>query len=157
MRHLEALRPYLGFLSEHTIRTLWEFCNRRRFLSWRCKNLDSRLSSKLREKLGLDDIALLSELDGYAEWDLDWASMDYWLERFDERGDPPSRWKQILTVWLRDKESLKALEIASHCLVLRGKRTDLSLLEASRITSNDPRLTELIENTRFALFRRTLE
>jgi hypothetical protein len=155
-RHLEALRPYLDLLSDHTIEMLWFFCNNRRFFSWRRKYLDPLLSPEPRGKLGLEDAALFSELDRYAE-DEPWANMNHWLELFDRRGDPPDRWKRILTGWLQERKSLAALKVASYCLILRGERKDFSLLEAAGLSTEDSQIATMIEDTRFALFRRTLE
>jgi hypothetical protein len=51
---------------------------------------------------------------------------------------------------------MATLRIASYCLILRGERRDLSLLEAAGLPVYDPKVAT-IEDTRFALFRRTLE
>jgi hypothetical protein len=156
-RNLEAFRPYLELLSDRRLETFWSFCNRRRLFSWRRRNLDPLLSTKAREKLGLDDTGLFSELDRHAKTELGWASMDHWLEHFDPRGDPPDRWKRILVQWLQERKSMAALKVASYCLVLRGERKDLSLLEVAVLPAEDPQFATMIEGTRFALFRRTLE
>jgi hypothetical protein len=155
LRHLNALQPYLGLLEEDTLKGLWRFCNRRRLFSWRRKNLDSILSDKLRQELGLEDNALISQLELLARGNE--ADGESWLEDFERRGDPVDRAKDLLARWLRERRSLEALRITGHCLALIGTRKDLVLLEAADLSSEDPQVAEVIKDTRFAIYRRTLD
>ncbi len=52
---------------------------------------------------------------------------------------------------------MAALKVASYGVILRGERNDMSLLEAAGFPTEDSQVATMIEDTRFALFRRTLE
>ena len=155
-RHLEALQPYLDLLEDSTVEALWKFCNRRKLFSWRQKHLDPLLNLELRNKLGLENAALCAELDRYAAEDVSSIHMEYWVERFEERGYPIQRAKEILARWLQERQTVEALTIVGRCLALIGKRGDLVLLEDSGLPAGDPRVAEILSDTWFEVCRRTL-
>ena len=58
IEHLEAVVPYLGYMTERALVSLWVACNRRRWFAWRRDNLDARLgywsgSSEVRYRITL--------------------------------------------------------------------------------------------------------
>jgi hypothetical protein len=153
----EAVQPYLALLGEYAVQEFWLFCQRRRRLSWRHKYLEPLLSPALREQFGLEEEALFSELDRYAVKDAHQVMLEHWLEKFAQRGDPPDRWRRILADWLRKRGTISALKTAGKCLTLNGNRRDLALLETAGLSLDDHEVARIFEDTRFAVYRRTLD
>lgn len=157
LRHLEALQPYLELLDGNAVKALWYFCNRRKLFSWRRRHLDPLLTLELRQRVGLEDDGLLLELDSFASQSIASIHIERWVERFEERGDSTDRVKNLLVRWLHERRSVEALRIAGICLAFVGSRSDLTILEAVGLLNEGPRVMEVIEDTRFAICRRTLD
>lgn len=151
---LSAIEPYLDLLEEIPIGSLWTACNVDEFYEWRRANLDHRIPDKWRRREGTTDADLIAGLDETAQKDTHhWAF--YWLERFEERGDPPERALAIVRQWLANNTTIKAYEIAAECVMLRGRRSDLNILISPELPSGEE-VDAIYRNTRFAVFNRTL-
>jgi hypothetical protein len=151
---LNAIEPYLDLLGDSTIHSLWEACNVHAFHEWRRTHLDHRLTLQWSGRCGIDDLALFAELDQLATEDSRrWP--DFWLNQFDERGDPPDRALNIVRKWLAARRTLPALQIAAKCIALRGRRSDLEILDIAEAPAGTE-ADEIRQDARFAVFRRSI-
>ena len=148
-----AIAPYLDLLGDLSISMLWEECNNRGWFATRKKLLDSRLQSRLAQRIWNRDCAI-KELDSMVEED-----RQYWVDHWiDQHMKADVSWSEILATlmaWLDDRQSLEALEVVASAVARRGGRKDLSLLRNYEgIKENG--VKELILNTEFAVQRRTI-
>lgn len=151
---LSAIEPYLDFLEEMPISSLWTACNVDGFYEWRRTHLDHRIPEKWRRQQGTADADLIAALDDIAEKDAHrWPF--HWLEQFEERGDPPERALAIVRQWLANRTSMKAYEVAAECIVLNGRRSDVGILTAPEMPRGEE-ADAIYRDTRFAVFNRTL-
>jgi hypothetical protein len=125
---LDAILPYLDFLGEHDVHSLWSACNVDGFQEWRRKHLDARLSETWRPRCAVNDEDLFEELDRIAA-SAHRRAHHFWIERFEERGDPPGRPIQVVRKWLDARRTIEAFEVAASCVVEGGSREDLSVLK----------------------------
>lgn len=152
IEQIQALIPYLDYLSDSSIHQFWEVCNERGWIQLRREHLDSRLG-EWKERVGLDDLHLLSELDkeltyGRPYW------LDHWIDRHLGNGRSKEDIFAILKQWLRSKKCLKALQMAASIVIHAGTRKDIEILQEGGDPAGEA--TALIANTRFEIMRRTL-
>lgn len=153
IEQLEGLTPYLEEIDGRAIHAFWEACNERGWLKLRLEHLDSRLSGKWRAVSGLDDGDLFAELDRQLTHDRrQW--LDFWVERHIGNGRSIDSILDIVRRWLASHKNPKALEVAASIVIHVSGRDNVDLLNEG---SDQSRLAvEIIEDTRFAVFRRTL-
>lgn len=151
---LNAIEPYLDLLSDSTIHSLWGACNVHAFHEWRRRHLDHRLTQQWSGRCGVNDLALFAELDQLAT-DTNRGWPDFWLDQFDERGDPPDRALNTVKEWLAARRTLPALQIAAKCIALRGQRSDLGILDIPEAPTG-AEANEIRLDTRFAVYRRSI-
>ncbi|MCP8900943.1 hypothetical protein [Gilvimarinus xylanilyticus] len=149
---IQALIPYLDYLSESSIHQFWEVCNERGWIRLRREYLDSRLG-EWKERVGLNDLHLLAELDKELTYDRPhW--LDHWVDRHLDHGRSRENILAILKQWLRSNKSRKALQIAASIIIHAGTRRDIEILNAGGDQSGGA--AALIADTRFEIMRRTL-
>jgi hypothetical protein len=153
LHRLDSLIPYLSLLEQSTIRSFWDFCNRTGYYTWRRTYLDKVLSSEDRKREGLDTEGIYSSLD--AEANSTHPHSGYWLERVLQRGESVEWAVRVAVDWVRERRSLRAFQYAASIVVSAGTRADLGLLEIKDIEPASA-VKEIIANSRFALFRRSL-
>lgn len=153
IEQVEALIPYLNHIGEHAIYDFWELCNERGWTKLRRDHFDSRLVGMWRANASLDDNALFADLDRKLTYDrVPW--LDSWVKRHMNNGRSIESILNIVRQWLASNRTTKALEIAASIIVHAGTRTHIDLLSEE---SDQPELAkEIIADTRFAVFRRTL-
>lgn len=153
IEQVEGLVPYLDHAGELAIHLFWELCNERGWVKLRRDHLDSRLVGKWRTNAGLDDEALFADLDRELTYDrVPW--LDYWVERHMDNRRSIENILGIVRQWLASNKSPKALEIAASIIIHAGTRAHVDLLNEG---SDQSRIAlEIIEDTRFAVCRRTL-
>lgn len=152
-KQLAALEPYLDFLEETPIHSLWTACNVDGFFEWRRTHLDHCIPENSRHYQGTTDADLMAGLDEMAKnpnhWPFDW------IEQFEERGDPPERALAIVRQWLTSNSTIEAYELAAECVVARGQRSDVTILSSQRMPVGTE-AAAILRDARFAVFNRTL-
>ena len=152
LEQMEALVPYLDYLSEIDIQGLWRECNRNRWLEFRRTHLDA-LARASQKSSYWDDGRSLAELDravrdGSTFWARDW------VERFVKSGASADHMIGVVRKWLGDNEGITALEIASEIVVNCGSRTHLSVLEDHGERSAQARA--IVDNAIYSVRRRSM-
>lgn len=153
IEQVEALIPYLDHIGELAIHQFWELCNERGWVTLRRDYLDSRLAGQWRTSAGLDDEALVADLDRelhYAR--LPWLA--FWVDRHMNNGRGIENILNIVRQWLSSNRTSKALEIAASVIIHAGSRAHIDLLNKENDQSGEAK--NIIADTRFAVFRRTL-
>ncbi|WP_409524357.1 hypothetical protein [Nitrincola sp. MINF-07-Sa-05] len=152
IEQIQALIPYLDYLSDSSIHQFWEVCSEKGWIGLRREYLDSRLG-EWKERVGLDDCHLFAELDKELTYDRPhW--LDHWVDRHLGNGRSKEDIFAILKQWLRSKKCMKALQIAASVIIHAGTRRDIEILYEGDDQSGEA--VELIANTRFEIMRRTL-
>jgi hypothetical protein len=154
VEQVEALLPYLDDLDDMAIHDLWELCSNRGWMALRKAHLDARLTERWRVRSGLDDKLMMQDLDKEMSYDrTPW--MDRWVD--DHLGSGLSM-QDILRVarkWLQEKKTAKAMEVVSSIVTHAGRRADAEILLDG--SNGSAFADEIVVDTRFAIFRRTLE
>lgn len=156
-RRIDSLIPYLADLAPRTVYAFWQLCNERGWFAWRRSNLDPRLTDRWRQLVPTES-KLYSELDKIAsELKMVGAEhrIEYWLDRFIERGDSPDQAMKVVHDWMMGRQTLDALQVAAIAVVYAGRRTALSLLKVDDLEPKNA-VAAILANAQFALFRRTL-
>ena len=153
-KQLAALRPYLGLFSEADIVALWHACNEREWFDTRRELVDGHLKrpypvgkwDRRQTMLYLDKI-----IDSWNP-----LFLDGWVVDLLRSG---VLWRDILEVmigWLRCKGSLRALECVAAAVSAFGLRSDLVAIESFKNMA-PPQSHEIVEDTKFAVRRRSIE
>ena len=153
-KQLAALRPYLGLLSEADIVALWHACNEREWFDMRRELVDGHL--KRPYPVGKwDQRQAILYLDKIIDsWNP--LFLDGWVVDLLRSG---VLWRDILEVmigWLRCKGSLRALECVAAAVSAFGLRSDLVAIESFKNMA-PPQSHEIVEDTKFAVRRRSIE
>lgn len=148
----EALGPYLDYLDDHTIYTVWEQCNKRGWFDLRRKLFDPRLSNKYGRACRDEDQIISSldklVLDNRTHW------IDHQIENYLESGFSPAQIIDIIGQWLAVQKTFVALELAAMALIHVGRRQDLQLLNVP--IEPKEAANALRTDTVFAVKRRSL-
>lgn len=153
IEQVEALIPYLVYVGELAIHTFWELCNERGWKKLRREYLDSHLVGMWRTNAGLDDETLIAELDLELTHNRV-PLLDSWVERHMDNGRSIESILSVVRQWLALKRTPKALEIAASVITHAGTRAHIDQLNEGHDQSELAK--EIIADTRFAVFRRTL-
>jgi len=177
VRHLEALRAYLAVIDDHTLAEIVEFCAQRRNRSWSITNLAPEVTKRARS-LPAGCLELASYIERVrcehfpADEDLASAletieqnphshqisfAIERWCDGFERRGDPHSRWQEVLRNWLAAKPSLDRLAVVANAVIQSGGRGDLKLLQVPVDAHDCTSRAELIRRqAAYFVKRRTL-
>lgn len=151
-----ALIPYLHLLSSFDIDMLWEECNDHKWFDLCHKYFDTRLSERYSKRVFSlkNAITMLNERSG----DKSFFWLEYYIDDFLHTG---ATWEEIINAiktWAKAQKTEKALRILAAALEYRGTRKDLDIFEEFKdfefMSSTEAQ--QLIIDTRFAIFRRTI-
>lgn len=148
-----VLAPYLHLLSPMDLGILWKACNDHGWFTIRREILDDRLQSPFLEQRWDRDHAA-RELDKMiAKNRVVW--INYWIDNFLKSGVPWTEIIAMMTAWLDQRRSLKALQLVAAAVKHRGTREDL---DALRTYEGMPETAarQLITDTQFAVRRRSI-
>jgi hypothetical protein len=155
-RQLEAILPYLDLLSDHTLESLWWHCNEKRWFNYRRCHLDPRLTANQGRNCGFGREALYEKFDRYLgdKWS-PW-SIDHQIELSNKRGESWDDLLETLLAWLRERRTLKALEIVAHAIIWAGRRADLARVAEIEIDADPVDVRRILDRTDFQVSRRRL-
>jgi len=154
IEQVEALVPYLDYLSPRAIYTFWDLCNERGWLDFRRTHFDARLEGRWRELAQLDDSRCFTDLDEQcAEDRIHW--IDHWIDRYLKQGEQLDQIFCLLGMWLRERRTISALELVAAAIVHAGGHRHLDLLCVDGIEPVH-QAEEIVSDTRFSVSRRSL-
>lgn len=131
LAQVEALLPYLEYLSDFDIWDLGEICNKHGWYEFRRVHFDSRAPTQRRYRF-TDDSAAIAELNREHVSDHHiW--MDHWVDSFLAYGVSVDHVVDVLRRWLAQKNDAKALRIAADALVHIGRREFLEILNSAQL------------------------
>jgi hypothetical protein len=156
-QHLDNLLPYLNRLGEHELWHFAEECQRLGIPEWSYQHLRDLLSVEWRKRYHPSDDDLLKDLDKFSADKNGVWEVEYWLEDFDKRHDSKSRVLSIVDRWIASRPTVDCFKIAAACIQTIGTREDLSILDKYPIDGNSSVIAKIKENTRYFVFRRSLE
>ena len=151
---LIALKPYYERLPGMDIASLWHACNDRGWYDLRRDLVDMHLQPPY--PIGKWDSAkAMSRLDKMID-DRSFLFLDSWLRDLLRSGVLWSDVLESLIGWLECKGSLRALELVAAAVRTFGLRSDLAAIESFKCMA-PPRSGEIIEDTEFAVQRRSIQ
>lgn len=149
LTQMEALAPYLGYLSETDIANLWEICNERGWYAYRKTHLDQRLPPDGRNAIYLDEARAHASLDKEMS-QYPYVRISNWVDNFVVTGASLDTVMDLMGNWLAKQSDPKALSIVVDALVESGRRSHLPILnKASKIPAEARE--GMIEDTIFAV------
>lgn len=154
---LNSLIPYLDRLSESDLRGIMEECERLGIPEWSKKNVVN-LSDKCRRRYNPSDNDLMVDLDEMANDKYGVWRVSYWLEDFNKRNDSYERALRVIDNWLENSmRGYANFKIVAAVLKSVGRRNDINILYKHQSQNIATRvLCEIIEDTKFAIWKRTL-
>lgn len=154
IEQVEALIPYLDYLSPSVIHAFWDLCNERGWLDFRRTHLDQRLQGQWREIVNLDESEFFTHWDAeVAKNHIDW--IDIWFDRYLRQGERIENIFNLLRNWLSKRRTLSALEFVAAVIVHAGRRRDLDLLCVDGIEPAKE-AEAIVADTHFSVSRRSL-
>ena len=153
LSQMEALLPYLDYLSDLDIDSLWEACNENGWFDWRREHLDSR--AKLAGVPFVDAGAVAKELDNALAYEDPVFRLHYLGEKVLKAGVPLDALMGQVKDWLERHDEEKALHIAVDLVVGFGRRRHLALLQSHQ-SAKSRRGSAIIDGASFALRLRSL-
>jgi hypothetical protein len=150
---IQTLVPYLKYLQQHEISTLWDLCNEHGWYRVRQAHLDP-LIQKSGGAVYLDDIASMEALDKMAN-DNRFPWIDLWLENYAKTGVSTEAILGLFKRWLASRKTIESLRLMSQALSLIGRRDDLGILNVD-IEAEAQELDMLRCDTAFSVRRRIL-
>lgn len=154
---LNSLIPYLDRLSESELWEIVEACERLGIPEWGKKYVV--LNEDYRRRYNPSDNDLMIELNDMARNQHRLFSIDFWLRYFNSRNDGYERALRITDKWLEtSKRDCVSYEIAASVIKSVGDRKDINILYKYQTDNiSETMLCEIIEDTKFAVWKRTLE
>ena len=154
IEQVEALVPYLDYLSPMAIHKFWELCNEREWLAFRRAHLDVRLEGRWRDLTLLDESKFFADLDNeIAKGHIDWG--DIWINRYLSQHERLENIFNLLGSWLKERRTISALEFVAAVVIHAGGRRDLDLLCVDGIEPAKD-VKAIVADTHFAVRRRSL-
>lgn len=130
LRQLEALVPYLDFLSDLDIHTFWTHCNERGWFEFRKQFLDARLTGPWAELACLEEAQVFSAFHEAAYDNQSWR-LGITVKTLMEQGTTPEQILDLTAKWLRGEHKIEALEVAATIFDQVARRTDLPRLRST--------------------------
>ena len=174
LRHLEVLLPYLGRLSDITLSSMAEFCERHSHRDWGRVHLKPEFDQRRAQlpqvtkenKTYIDRLArhhfpsdadLLHELDWIEQQgDHYYGHLYHWSEEFERRQDDHARWQRILNEWFSRNPTAERFSLFADAILEHGTRSDIDLLYKHVISGDPNEIERLRKNARFGIMRRSL-
>lgn len=154
LAQMEAIAPYLGYLSEMDISNLWEVCNERGWYAYRKTHLDQHLRPDGRDAIYLDDARAHASLDKEM-LQYPYVRIGDWVDAFVVTGASLDSVMELMGDWLEKQSDPKALSLVADALVEKGRRSHLPILAKATNIPADVR-EGMIEDTIFAVKRHSL-
>lgn len=152
-KQMEAILPYLDYLSESDIHHLWDICNQHGWYSLRRQHFDARLSDEWRDRAYLSDAKITEELNKLLDNALPWV--DHWVDRCVETGWTLDHILELAAKWSTEKRAAPALEILASALIHAGTRTHITLMNIDGEDTSG-KADAIRSDTTYAVMRRTL-
>jgi len=153
VRQIEAIRPYLDYLSDSDIHRLWDTCNKQGWHSLRRQHLDGRLSEEWRSREYLSEARAVLYLDKTLADTHPW--IDHWVDQCLESGWSRDQLLDLIARWCAEKRTAPALEILASALVHSGTRKHIAIAKIEGvIPAGEAEATRT--DTAYAVMRRTL-
>ncbi len=154
LEQVEAYLPYLDYLDDHAIYTLWDTCNRLGWFAFRRSHLDSRLKETNRNHTILNPANFFEQLDSALKRSgVDWA--DFFIRRYVEQTDRVEEVLSLLEQWLKERRTIAAFDFVAAVLRHVGAPSNLELLRVAGVEPIDD-VEEIRRDTFFAVARRSL-
>jgi hypothetical protein len=149
---IESLEPYLDLISSSDLSRFAEACNEVGWFELRKRLFDGRTEDSYscwRPELAKRSFDALCDRKHSFSIDID-------IERALKTGIPWEEFLAVLREWLSERRSIDALNLVSHALQHKGSRHDLEILSTYRGMPEETAET-IVANTRFAVYRKSLE
>jgi hypothetical protein len=155
LEQIESYLPYLDYLADHTMHTLWDSCNRLGWFTFRRLHLDKRLKETNRKHTILDEAKFFADLDDAVQRrdGTDWA--DFFIDRYLEQTDRVEDVLVLLEKWLKERMTIKAFDFVAAVIRHVGGRSNLDILQLEGIEPIDD-AEEIRRDTFFAVARQSL-
>jgi hypothetical protein len=153
IKQIEAIVPYLDYLSESDVHRLWDTCNKHGWYALRRQHLDGRLSEQWRDREFLSEAKALEDLDGHLKQTM--PLVDLWVDRCIETGWSQDEVLHLAARWCAEKKTAPALEILASALIHAGTRKHIVLTDIEGIVPVDEADVIRID-TDYAVMRRSL-
>ena len=148
-----ALRPYLRLLPGTDIASLWHACNSREWFDMRREMVDEHLQPPY--PIGKwDPRQAMSHLDKMLG-ERHPMFLNGWVNDLLRSGVIWTDIFRVMTEWLGTRRSLRAIECVAAAVRTFGLRADLVTIESFKNLA-PPRSLEIIEDTKFAVQRRSI-
>lgn len=151
---VDALAPYIVFLSAMDIHYLWTVCNENEWFELRRTHLDARIAASSHDWVYLDDDRVGAKLDEFLSKQNRW--IDHWLDDFRKSGASIDRIVAVIGRWLKNNNSVEGLKLASEAMLHLGGRAHLEILKAAKVEPTDL-ADKIIADTDFGLKRQSLQ
>ena len=152
VRQIEALVPYLEYLSESEIHHLWDTCNKHGWYSLRRQHLDGRLSEEWRSR-ELSEASGVAYLDDTLKQTFPW--IDHWIDRGIESGWGRNQILDLVARWAGEKKTTQALEVLASAVIHAGTRTNVALMKRA-VGAPAQEADAICSDTLYAVMRRSL-
>ena len=149
---VEGLMPYLEYLSEFDIQSLWEECGRNGWTEFRQQHLEERVRST-GTRLFIDDNLAMEGLDKMiTQWPMHFAG--HWMDMYFESGASLDHVMEVVRRWLVDQTDKRALAVAGDIVGRVGNRRHKDILLGFGGTATG-KSQSIIDNASFTVKRRS--
>ena len=152
VRQIEAILPYLNYLSDSDIHHLWDTCNKHGWYSLRRQHLDGRLSEEWRNR-ELSKASAVAYLDDTLKQTFPW--IDHWIDRGIESGWSRDQILDLVARWSDEKKTTQALEVLASAVIHAGARTNVALMKRT-VVAPAQESDAIRSDTLYAFMRRSL-
>src|SRR6185312_10494695 len=156
LRQLQVLQPYFQLLSDLDLIGLRDACIKRGWLDYARKYLEpvlhrreSDLVKRTLSRTAIDLSDLESDLNENRYW-----RCYHWFEQQMRNGARREELIDALFDWFKERKSLPALKVVGNVLSEEGNRLEFARL--GEVVSDMPNTDEILGETQFNVFRRTL-
>ena len=154
LSQMEALLPYLDYLDDHDVVSLWDACNENGWFDWRRRHLDS--CAKRAGGRFVDTASAMIELDKELARSESFPWLYHWGEPLLKTGVSRHGMMSLVKDWLKHHSEEKALRMAANLVTWFGMRRHLTVLHG-HVATQTGRGQEIIQNASFQLRLRCLE
>jgi hypothetical protein len=151
---IAAITPYLHLLEQHDVFQLWQECNEKGWYEIRRQNIDAHLDSSKWHVWSENVQDFEAQLDSILAED-----RSHWIDReIEEALKAGWSWESFLENlinWFNSNQSMGALSLVASALCCKGSRGELQYLKIYK-GMPEKNACEIIENTKYAVMRRTL-
>ncbi|EMK12237.1 hypothetical protein LEP1GSC066_3988 [Leptospira sp. serovar Kenya str. Sh9] len=154
-QQLLVLVPYLSLLGDSQFSMLWDLCNKNGWLEFRREYLDGMVKSDKERKIYyLDNEDIRSALDRELKFGPHY-SVDFFIENYLKANASLQALLSVAREWLDEKKSIEALNLIAQIIAVVGKRKDIEILKFDNYGQLEGG-AQIVEDTKFVLYRRTL-